>query len=85
MSFETAKRITPETFNQEFRFSRRPSVRYPVKEKEDSKQSVNISEETRRRAAQRNSPVPHIPRQAYGTNGKIDGGSLVGQFLRATA
>ncbi|MBD5781483.1 hypothetical protein IEN85_18425 [Pelagicoccus sp. NFK12] len=83
MSFETAKRITPESFNQGFQFGRRPSVRYPVRQ--ETKQSVNISKETRERAAHKNAPIPHIPRQAYGTNGKIDRGTLVGQFLSAMA
>ncbi|MDQ8180839.1 hypothetical protein [Pelagicoccus sp. SDUM812005] len=83
MSFETAKRITPESFHQEFQFSRRPSVRYPVKK--EAKQSVNISKETRERAAHKNCPVPHVPRQAYGTNGQFDRGTLVGQFLSALA
>ncbi|MDQ8186314.1 hypothetical protein [Pelagicoccus sp. SDUM812002] len=83
MSFETAKRITPESFNQEFQFTRRPSVRYPVKK--DTKQSVNISKETLERAAHKHSPISHVPRQAYGTNGRIDRSTLVGQFLSVLA
>ncbi len=83
MSFETAKRITPESFNQEFQFMRRPSVRYPVKK--ETKQSVNISKETRERAAIKNAPIPQVPRFSYGDNGRIDQSSPIGQFLSAFA
>ncbi len=83
MSFETAKRITPESFNQDFQFMRRPSVRYPVKK--ETKQSVNISKETRQRVSHKNEPILQIPRFSYGDDGRFDQGSPIGQILNAFA
>lgn len=81
MSFETARTVTPESFNQEFQFTRRPAVRYPVKEK--TKQAVNISPETLSRKAQRYLHNPYAPKLSYGNNGHIPRGSATGQFLSA--
>lgn len=83
MSFETAKPVTPESFSQEFQFTRRPQVRYPVKS--ESKQSVNISKETKSRAAMRRMQNPYAPKLSYGTNGEISRGIAIGQFFSAVA
>lgn len=81
MSFESAKRITPESFNQEFQFTRRPSVRYPAKN--ETKQSVNISHETISRSARRRTLSPYAGKLSYGKNGMINHAALVGQRLNA--
>ncbi len=83
MSFETAKPVTPESFNQEFQFTRRPQVRYPVNK--EAKQSVNISRETLSRAAQRHLQNPYAPKLSYGMNGRMEPSTLVGQRFSAVA
>lgn len=83
MSFETAKRITPESFNQEFQFTRRPAVRYPVKKA--PKQSVNISEDTKSRIATQRMLTPYAPKLAYGENGRMASNTATGRFLSEVA
>ena len=85
MSFETARSVTPESFNQAFKFTKRPSVRYPVKSKAKTKQSVNISSDTLNRSALRKSQNPYAPKQSYGDNGKVSAGTAPGQFFSAFA
>lgn len=85
MSFETARSVTPESFNQEFQFTKRPSVRYPVRNKAKTKQTVNISDETISRAALRRMQNPYAPKQSYGENGKISCGTPTGQLFSAFA
>ncbi|MBK1875699.1 hypothetical protein [Pelagicoccus mobilis] len=85
MSFETARSVTPESFNQEFQFTKRPSVRYKVKTKAKAKQTVNISNDTLSRAALRRLQNPYAPKQSYSENGTISAGTATGQFLSAFA
>lgn len=83
MSFESAKPITPESFSNAFSFARRPSVRYPAAGA--VRQSVNISDETRTKAALRNLKRPYAPRMSYDQRGIIGKEGPVGLFLRASA
>lgn len=83
MSFETARSVTPESFSQEFQFTRRPSVRYPVKNK--AKQTVNISNDTMSRAALRRMQNPYAPKLSYSENGTISAGTATGRHFSAFA
>lgn len=83
MSFETARSVTPQSFNQEFQFTRRPAVRYPVKEK--TKQAVNISKETLSKAAMHRMHSPYAPKLSYGENGRFSKGVMAGQIFNAVA
>ncbi|EDY84910.1 hypothetical protein VDG1235_4544 [Verrucomicrobiia bacterium DG1235] len=83
MSFETAKPVTPESFNQDFQFTRRPQVRYPAKK--EAKQSVNISTDTRAKSAMRRMQNPYAPKLSYSDNGQISNGTATGQFFSAVA
>ncbi len=83
MSFETAKPVTPESFNQEFQFTRRPAVRYPANK--EAKQSVNISKDTKSRIATRRMLNPYAPKLSYGTDGEISASKPIGQLFSAFA
>lgn len=85
MSFETARSVTPQSFGQEFKFTPRPSVRYPVKNGGKSKQTVNISSDTLKRVAQRRLQNPHAPKLSYGENGEVASGAATGRFFSAFA
>ncbi|MDQ8205618.1 hypothetical protein [Pelagicoccus sp. SDUM812003] len=83
MSFETAKSVTPESFSQQFNFTRRPQVQYPVREA--PKQSINISRDTLAKAARKKLHNPYAPKLSYGNKGVIDRGAPVGQILSSFA
>lgn len=83
MSFETAKPVTPESFSQNFEFMRRPAVRYPLKG--EVKQSVNISQDARARAATRSLKSPYAPKLSYAPTGLFSQSVPVGQHLSSFA